>query len=745
MRLRLFSAMFVTVPLAFAACSGDDDSGPAAAGKGGSAGKGGAAGKGGSAGKGSAGKNAAGKGGSTSSGGTGATEQAGGAGGAEGGAPATGGAGGTSAGAAGASEAGAAGVAGGGETPVSFKVRIENHSGDTASPTPISPGVWVLSPHADPLFTAGTPDRGLGLEHLAEDGANASLASALLADHTLAATGTFDTAVGASAAGPAAPGQAFEFTFDATPASGTLSFATMFGQSSDTFIGPGGSGIALFDAHGAPLPAHDVTLSVSLWDAGTEKNEAPRMGPDQAPREPQPNTGPGEGKIARFSDTTRALPIPSAIVDVSVTEASGTFTITFTNVSGTRHAIDTPISPVFYATHDATWSLFTPGMPAPTGLEALAEDGSPAGLVTANTSAAGTGTVGAMTIADGASGAGPALTGAAFTLAITPDAAHPLFSIASMVGTTNDAFLAFQPSGVALLAANGSPRAAADVRADILAKLAVWDAGTEANEVPGIGPNQAPRQVAPNTGAADPDTTVRLYADSKNDLAGPMLGGFVSVAITHLSGNDFQVRITDTADTTAFPGKVAPLAWALHAPATQIFTDGGKASAGLEKLAEDGNPSTFATELAALSGVGNSGVVDTADGTATAGPLAPGQSFVFTVTPDLAHRFFSFAEMAAPTNDTFIALDPGGVALLDEGGAVRSDSAIAADVLAHLFAWDAGTEANQAGAAGPDQVGHQAAPNTGAGEGSGKVRTVDDPVWPFPPASALVKVTVTPL
>jgi hypothetical protein len=296
-----------------------------------------------------------------------------------------------------------------------------------------------------------------------------------------------------------------------------------------------------------------------------------------------------------------------------------------------------------------------------------------------------------------------------------------------------------------LLEANGSPRAVADVRADILQKLAVWDAGTEANEVPGIGANQAPRQAAPNTGAADPDPTVRLYADATDDLAGPMLGGFVSVAITHLSGDDFQVTITDTAGATAFPGKVAPLAWALHAPATQLFTDGGKASAGLEKLAEDGNPATFASELAALDGVGSSGVVDTADGAATAGPLAPGQSFVFTVTPDVAHRFFSFAEMAAPSNDTFIAFDPGGVALLDEGGAVRSDSAIAADVLAHLFAWDAGTEANQAGAAGPDQVGHQAAPNTGAGEGSGKVRTVDDPVWPFPPASALLKVTVTPL
>ena len=33
--------------------------------------------------------------------------------------------------------------------------------------------------------------------------------------------------------------------------------------------------------------------------------------------------------------------------------------------------------------------------------------------------------------------------------------------------------------------------------------VALWDAGTEKNEVPGVGPNQAPRQAAPNTGGND--------------------------------------------------------------------------------------------------------------------------------------------------------------------------------------------------------------------------------------------------
>jgi hypothetical protein len=41
----------------------------------------------------------------------------------------------------------------------------------------------------------------------------------------------------------------------------------------------------------------------------------------------------------------------------------------------------------------------------------------------------------------------------------------------------------------------------------------LWDAGSEVNEEPGVGPNQAPRQPAPNTGDPDPDNTVRLVDD----------------------------------------------------------------------------------------------------------------------------------------------------------------------------------------------------------------------------------------
>jgi hypothetical protein len=55
---------------------------------------------------------------------------------------------------------------------------------------------------------------------------------------------------------------------------------------------------------------------------------------------------------------------------------------------------------------------------------------------------------------------------------------------------------------------NGKP-----ISGDITAKLVLWDAGTEKNEEPGIGPNQAPRQKVPNTGIEE-NGTVHKAKDS---------------------------------------------------------------------------------------------------------------------------------------------------------------------------------------------------------------------------------------
>jgi hypothetical protein len=193
--------------------------------------------------------------------------------------------------------------------PTKFKVRIENIAspeGQTASdgtkwPFAVSPGAWILDSRSNPLFRPGKKALPNSIEAQAEDGNPAMLAQSFeQSHHNSTLHGIFNTPVGATAPGPVTPGGAYEFTFSATPGM-KLSFTMMFGQSNDLFYAPD-SAIALFDAMGQPISG-DVTSRLILWDAGTEVNQEPGIGPDQAPRQKAPNTGPSESNnIAPVKD-----------------------------------------------------------------------------------------------------------------------------------------------------------------------------------------------------------------------------------------------------------------------------------------------------------------------------------------------------------------------------------------------------------------------------------------------------------
>ncbi len=184
---------------------------------------------------------------------------------------------------------------------VTFKVRIENVStgmtlhlsnGETA-PAPNSPGVWTITRLFNPLFSVGRYDRGQGLEAQAEDGDPTMLAASMASNPYVKSTGVFAIPIGDSSPGPATPGKAFEFTVTASPGD-RLSLTSMFGQSNDLFYAPGTVGIPLF--RGWRPVNGDVTRYFRLWDAGTEVNQEPGLGPDQAPRQAAPNTGQSEHK-----------------------------------------------------------------------------------------------------------------------------------------------------------------------------------------------------------------------------------------------------------------------------------------------------------------------------------------------------------------------------------------------------------------------------------------------------------------
>jgi hypothetical protein len=119
---------------------------------------------------------------------------------------------------------------------------------------------------------------------------------------------------GVRQAGMFIPGQTFEVM--ARPGE-RLVFSTMFVQSNDLFFAPDPAGLPLFDASRRPL-AGDRTADVRLWDAGTEINEQPGAGPNQAPRQSAPDTGPAENGTARTVDDGFTYPPVDQVINVTI-------------------------------------------------------------------------------------------------------------------------------------------------------------------------------------------------------------------------------------------------------------------------------------------------------------------------------------------------------------------------------------------------------------------------------------------
>lgn len=227
-----------------------------------------------------------------------------------------------------------------------FTVTIKNMSDMLALKGPFAPGVWVVHTTDMMLYTEGQPSSE-GLERLAEDGNNTDLGDALMMNAGLVSPfapgvyaiynglnpifkdnkqssdalealaedgnpgmfafddignvdswGVFTTPVTGSGPAPLFPGEKYEVMFTASQGD-VLSFATMLVQSNDLFAAP--EGISLF-TNGNPMSG-DITMYLKLWDAMTEKNEAPGAGMYQAPRQSGANMGMDEtGNVSLVND-----------------------------------------------------------------------------------------------------------------------------------------------------------------------------------------------------------------------------------------------------------------------------------------------------------------------------------------------------------------------------------------------------------------------------------------------------------
>jgi hypothetical protein len=193
-----------------------------------------------------------------------------------------------------------------------FTVTIKNVATDktlmlpdgSTTGAPIAPGAYAIIEDGAMPFDKDKPAGSAGLENLAEDGNAEALIASLKAMKGVREAGMF------------VPGQPFDVT---AKVGERLVFASMFVQSNDLFFAPDPKGIDLFDAAKMPTSG-DVTGDVMLWDAGTEVNEAPGAGLNQAPRQTAANTGPDENGVVRPVSDAFTYPPVGEVIQVVVSK-----------------------------------------------------------------------------------------------------------------------------------------------------------------------------------------------------------------------------------------------------------------------------------------------------------------------------------------------------------------------------------------------------------------------------------------
>lgn len=341
-------------------------------------------------------------------------------------------------------------------------------------------------------------------------------------------------------------------------------------------------------------------------------------------------------------------------------------------------------------------------------------------------------------------------------------------SLACALPDSNDLVYATPPEGVPLFSEAGDP-----TEGDITDTISLWDAGTEANQELGVGPDQARRQTALDQGAPDPNPNVREATAALADL--PDLDQLIAVSLAMDPVNYFRLRVENVAADGALETPAGPVTptvgrctFAVHQEPDALFSVGEPASEGLEALAEFGGaqpfaeellprrgpPSTLGTGLAVVHvagvapffdageadrGEGLEALAEDGDPTAleatlalTAGvrcvaripAAAPGELTAFEVAAAPGERL-SFVMPVVEANDYFIGTASQGIPLFSEGGAPAAD----ADITRLLAVWETGTEVDEWPAAGVSQGPRQPSPGFGAPQG-GLVDGVEVGRWP---------------
>lgn len=338
-------------------------------------------------------------------------------------------------------------------------------------------------------------------------------------------------------------------------------------------------------------------------------------------------------------------------------------------------------------------------------------------------------------------------------------------SFVTMFVQSNDLFYAFEDTGIALYDASENP-----TTGDITNTIKLWDAGTEVNETPGMGPNQAPRQTAANTGVTE-NGTVTLVSDS---FTYPTVAETIKVTLTHNGGTLFTLKVENVSNTGSLASSFSPGVLTIHdINQKPLFTSGVTASEGLEDIAEDGMNTVLTDALESVSGYvstfapgtyaygtsnsiftvgqassaalellaedgnpsGYTKIFNTPVGTTSiAGPIFPLNSYSFSIKANEEAKLY-LATMLVQSNDWFIGID--GLALFNNG------IPISGDITSSAKLFDAGTEADEYAGAGNKQPVRQATANSGTPENE-LVAEETAPGSHVPSVANMIKITITP-
>lgn len=185
---------------------------------------------------------------------------------------------------------------------------------------------------------------------------------------------------------------------------------------------------------------------------------------------------------------------------------------------------DVKFAPGLVVVHDEAFRLFTAGEAASPELESAAEDGDPQAVIDALTGAEGVHSVALLTHEDEVTYEAAAMLPGQDGRRQVTGPGDALVSVAFMFGESNDVFFA-----------NAEPVPLWDGGAsegDWTPSLALWDAGTELNQEPGLGPDQAPRQAEAGDGEAEGGVITAVDGVDGNGYVYPAVADVASLVAT---------------------------------------------------------------------------------------------------------------------------------------------------------------------------------------------------------------------